>query len=65
MVVEIVQTDLTSRRHGVNIQWRSDNTYTESLVNNYHRDERRESDCCRCQTLTNKAVDVSCTTLSH
>lgn len=41
MVVEIVQTDLTSRRHGVNIKRRSDNTYTESLVNNYHLDERR------------------------
>lgn len=42
MVVKIVQTDLTNRRHGVNIQRRSDNTYTvfrlESLVN-YHLDE--------------------------
>lgn len=44
MVVKIVQTDLTNRRHGVNIQWSSDNTYTvfrlESLVN-YHLDEWR------------------------
>lgn len=41
MDVKIVQTDLTNRRHGVNIQRRSDNTYTESLVNNYHLDEWR------------------------
>lgn len=39
MDVKIVQTDLTNRRHGVNIQRRSDNTYTESLVDNYHLDE--------------------------
>lgn len=41
MVVKIVLIDLTNGRHGVNIQRRSDNTYTESLVNNYHLDEWR------------------------
>lgn len=40
MVVKIVLIDLTNRRHGVNIQRRSDNTYTESLVN-YDLDEWR------------------------